>query len=123
LFFASRHPVKKTNLFIYLFLLAAVQTASKTLMEAIAEAYEQQWVGSEALYAQSSAVEVLWQDFSHKLGDQVLIPLNTYTAQFPEMKVRPAQSTLIFVSYNQSWLIIVEKNRQTWPQTGGLRQP
>ena len=56
-------------------------------MDAIAEVYEQPWTGSEALYAQASAVEVLWQDFSHKLGDQVLIPLNTYTAQFPEMKV------------------------------------
>lgn len=56
-------------------------------MEAITEVYEPQWSGSEALYAQSSAIEVLWQDFSHKLGDQVLIPLNTYTAQFPEMRV------------------------------------
>lgn len=65
----------------------AVQTASKSLMEAITEVYEPQWSGSEALYAQASSIEVLWQDFSHKLGDQVLIPLNTYTAQFPEMRV------------------------------------
>lgn len=56
-------------------------------MEAITEVYEPQWSGSEALYAQASSIEVLWQDFSHKLGDQVLIPLNTYTAQFPEMRV------------------------------------
>lgn len=64
-----------------------MQVASKTLMEAITEVYEPQWSGSEALYAQASSIEVLWQDFSHKLGDQVLIPLNTYTAQFPEMRV------------------------------------
>jgi hypothetical protein len=57
-------------------------------MEAISEVYESQWTGSEPLYAQSSNIEVLWQDFSHKLGDQVLIPLNTYTAQFPEMRVK-----------------------------------
>jgi hypothetical protein len=50
--------------------------------------------GSEALYAQASAIEVLWQDFSHKLGDQVLIPLNTYTAQFPEMRVNKFNSKL-----------------------------
>lgn len=56
-------------------------------MEAITEVYEPQWSGSDALYAQASSIEVLWQDFSHKLGDQVLIPLNTYTAQFPEMRV------------------------------------
>uniref|UniRef100_T1D3X1 Putative amphiphysin n=1 Tax=Psorophora albipes TaxID=869069 RepID=T1D3X1_9DIPT len=70
----------------YIRCVRAVQTASKSLMDAINEVYESQWTGSEALYAQTNAVEVLFQDFSHKLGDQVLIPLNTYTSQFPEMR-------------------------------------
>lgn len=56
-------------------------------MDAICDVYETPWSGAEALHAQVSAIEVLWQDFSHKLGDQVLVPLNTYTGQFPEMKV------------------------------------
>ncbi|XP_053690046.1 amphiphysin isoform X1 [Sabethes cyaneus] len=70
----------------YIRCVRAVQSASKSLMDAINEVYESQWTGSEALYAQTNSVEVLFQDFSHKLGDQVLIPLNTYTAQFPEMR-------------------------------------
>ncbi|KAG5677203.1 hypothetical protein PVAND_006981 [Polypedilum vanderplanki] len=70
----------------YIRCVRALQVASKSLMEAITEVYEPQWSGSEALYAQASSIEVLLQDFSHKLGDQVLIPLNTYTAQFPEMR-------------------------------------
>ncbi|XP_055620587.1 bridging integrator 2 isoform X2 [Toxorhynchites rutilus septentrionalis] len=70
----------------YIRCVRAVQTASKSLMDAINEVYESQWTGSEALYAQTNTVEVLFQDFSHKLGDQVLIPLNTYTSQFPEMR-------------------------------------
>lgn len=77
-----------TRCFVFL----AVQVASKSLQEAITEVYEPQWSGSEALYAQASSIEVLWQDFSHKLGDQVLIPLNTYTAQFPEMRVSRVQT-------------------------------
>lgn len=76
------------NHFISFKIFAAVQTASKSLTEAIADVYESQWTGAEALNSQVSNIEVLWQDFAHKLGDQVLIPLNTYTAQFPEMKVR-----------------------------------
>lgn len=64
-----------------------MQTASKSLTEAIADVYESQWTGADALNAQTQQIDSLWQDFSHKLGDQVLIPLNTYTAQFPEMKV------------------------------------
>lgn len=66
---------------------AAVQASSKLLMEAISDVYEAPWTGSETLHAQATSIESLWADFSHKLGDQVLIPLNTYTAQFPEMKV------------------------------------
>lgn len=85
-------------------------------MEAITEVYEPQWSGSEALYAQASSIEVLWQDFSHKLGDQVLIPLNTYTAQFPEMRVsrrsielrRDSQTTFLCrkksISADANWL-------------------
>merc|ERR1712218_357324 len=29
---------------------------------------------------------MLWADLAHKLSDQVVIPLNTYQAQFPEMR-------------------------------------
>lgn len=72
---------------VYLSCFAAVQASSKLLMEAISDVYEAPWTGSETLHAQATSIESLWADFSHKLGDQVLIPLNTYTAQFPEMKV------------------------------------
>ena len=30
---------------------------------------------------------MLWADLAHKLADQVVTPLNTYQAQFPEMRV------------------------------------
>jgi hypothetical protein len=85
-------------------------------MEAITEVYEPQWSGSEALYAQASSIEVLWQDFSHKLGDQVLIPLNTYTAQFPEMRVSSTFNIRTHKSTN--FECFAEKNRQAWPQIG-----
>lgn len=62
--------------------------ASKSLLEAIGDIYESQWSGHDMLYVQTQSVDNLWQDFSHKLADQVLIPLNTYQSQFPEMRVR-----------------------------------
>lgn len=65
----------------------AVQAASKSLFDCINDVYEGGWVGQDILYAQSQNLEMLWQDLSHKLADQVLLPLNTYSAQFPEMKV------------------------------------
>ncbi|XP_059620083.1 myc box-dependent-interacting protein 1 isoform X1 [Phlebotomus argentipes] len=84
----------------YIRCIRAVQTASKTLMDAICDVYENQWAGSEALRAQVAAIEVLWQDFSHKLGDQVLIPLNTYTAQFPEMKKKIEKRNRKLIDYD-----------------------
>ncbi|XP_044761378.1 myc box-dependent-interacting protein 1 isoform X2 [Coccinella septempunctata] len=70
----------------YIRCIRAAQAASKSLLEAIGETYESQWTGHDHLYVQCQSVDMLWQDFSHKLADQVLLPLNTYQQQFPEMR-------------------------------------
>ncbi|KAL3279919.1 hypothetical protein HHI36_017426 [Cryptolaemus montrouzieri] len=70
----------------YIRCIRAAQAASKSLLEAIGETYESQWTGHDLLYVQCQSVDMLWQDFSHKLADQVLLPLNTYQQQFPEMR-------------------------------------
>ena len=64
-----------------------MQTASKNLMETLSDIYEKEWVGQDMLYVQAQNHEMLWADVAHKLSDQVVIPLNTYQAQFPEMRV------------------------------------
>lgn len=71
----------------------AVQAASKTLMDSLNEIYESQWTGHDLLYVQAQNLDMLWQDFTHKLADQVLVPLNTYQSQFPEMRVRMSHVT------------------------------
>ena len=65
-----------------------MQMASKNLHETLSEVYEGEWPGHEQLYVQGQNSEMLWADLAHKLSDQVLIPLNTYQGQFPEMRVR-----------------------------------
>ena len=67
-----------------------MQTASKNLMETLSDIYEKEWVGQDMLYVQAQNHEMLWADLAHKLSDQVVIPLNTYQAQFPEMRVSRA---------------------------------
>ncbi|KAH8400884.1 hypothetical protein KR009_001634 [Drosophila setifemur] len=79
---------------------SAAQTASKSLMDAVSEVYEPQWSGYDALQAQTGASESLWADFAHKLGDQVLIPLNTYTGQFPEMKKKVEKRNRKLIDYD-----------------------
>lgn len=114
------HPFRIVNdsklhlLFMSIRLFAALQTASKSLTEAISDVYETHWTGAEALVAHTSSIDALWQDFSHKLGDQVLIPLNTYTAQFPEMKVRrPNVQINSFAHIHSIIFAAIEKDRET----------
>ncbi|XP_034105865.1 myc box-dependent-interacting protein 1-like isoform X3 [Drosophila albomicans] len=84
----------------YIRCIRAAQTASKSLMDAVCEVYEPQWTGYDALQAQTAASESLWLDFAHKLGDQVLIPLNTYTGQFPEMKKKVEKRNRKLIDYD-----------------------
>jgi len=70
----------------YLRCIRAMQTASKNLMETLSDIYEKEWVGQDMLSLQAQNTEMLWSDLAHKLSDQVVIPLNTYQAQFPEMR-------------------------------------
>ncbi|KPU76729.1 uncharacterized protein Dana_GF13397, isoform G [Drosophila ananassae] len=84
----------------YIRCVRAAQAASKTLMDAVCEIYEPQWSGYDALQAQTGASESLWADFAHKLGDQVLIPLNTYTGQFPEMKKKVEKRNRKLIDYD-----------------------
>jgi len=70
----------------YLRCIRAMQTANKNLMDTLSDIYEKEWVGQDMLCVQAQNNEMLWADLAHKLTDQVVTPLNTYQAQFPEMR-------------------------------------
>jgi len=70
----------------YLRCIRAMQTASKNLMDTLSDIYEKEWIGQDMLHVQAQNNEMLWADLAHKLTDQVVTPLNTYQAQFPEMR-------------------------------------
>ncbi|XP_052127586.1 myc box-dependent-interacting protein 1 isoform X2 [Frankliniella occidentalis] len=84
----------------YIRCVRAVQTASKSLLDSLCEIYESGWTGHDLLYVQAQNIEMLWQDFNHKLGDQVLIPLNTYQSQFPEMRKKVDKRGRKLVDYD-----------------------
>jgi len=70
----------------YLRCIRAMQAASKNLMDTLSDIYEKEWIGQDMLHVQAQNNEMLWADLGHKLTDQVVTPLNTYQAQFPEMR-------------------------------------
>merc|ERR1719323_1616234 len=79
----------------------AMQAASKNLMETLSEVYEPQWPGQDLLTVQGQNSEMLWADLAHKLSDQVLIPLNTYQGQFPEMRKKIEKSVRKLIDYDK----------------------
>ena len=68
-----------------------MQAANKSLMDTIYDMYEPEWSDRERLERQARELELLWADYCHKLSDQVFEPLNTYSSQFPEVRVRMPQ--------------------------------
>jgi len=71
---------------VYLRSIIAMKNANRNLMTTLSEIYEKEWPGQDMLYVQTQNNEMLWADLEHKLNDQVVTPLNTYLAQFNEMK-------------------------------------
>ncbi|KAK4004154.1 hypothetical protein OUZ56_005899 [Daphnia magna] len=84
----------------YIRCVKAMQVASKTLYECMSEVYEPDWTGHDLLTVQSQNIEMLWQDLGHKMTDQVLIPLNTYQGQFPEMRKKIEKRGRKLVDYD-----------------------
>merc|ERR1712127_265678 len=84
----------------YIRCIKAMRAASKTLYECMSEVYESEWTGHDLLTVQSQNIEMLWQDFGHKMTDQVLIPLNTYQSQFPELKKKIEKRDRKLVDYD-----------------------
>ena len=88
------------------FIFSAMQAASKNVNETLAEVYESQWNGHDLLYVQSQNSEMLWADLAHKLSDQVLIPLNTYQGQFPEMRKKVDKRGRKLIDYDKERHVI-----------------
>ena len=81
--------------------ISAIQSASKNLMDTLTEVYEPQWTGQDLLTVQGQNSEMLWADLAHKLSDQVLIPLNTYQGQFPEMRKKIEKRGRKLIDYDK----------------------
>jgi len=78
----------------------AMQAANKSLMDTIYDMYEPEWADRERLERQARELELLWADYCHKLSDQVLEPLNTYSSQFPEVRRKVEKRGRKLVDYD-----------------------
>uniref|UniRef100_A0A8C1YKD0 Myc box-dependent-interacting protein 1 n=1 Tax=Cyprinus carpio TaxID=7962 RepID=A0A8C1YKD0_CYPCA len=85
--------------------LAAVKTmheCSKRLHDCLAEMYDPEWFGKEEVDSIAEDTDLLWQDFHQNLVDNALISMDTYLAQFPDIKARIAKRERKLVDFDSA---------------------
>uniref|UniRef100_A0A671RZ26 Myc box-dependent-interacting protein 1 n=1 Tax=Sinocyclocheilus anshuiensis TaxID=1608454 RepID=A0A671RZ26_9TELE len=85
--------------------MAAVKTmheCSKHLQDCLAEMYDPEWFGKEEVDSIAEDTDLLWQDFHQKLVDDALISMDTYLAQFPDIKARIAKRERKLVDFDSA---------------------
>uniref|UniRef100_A0AAZ3RB63 Myc box-dependent-interacting protein 1 n=1 Tax=Oncorhynchus tshawytscha TaxID=74940 RepID=A0AAZ3RB63_ONCTS len=97
--------------------LAAVKTmhdASKRLQDCLADMYEPEWFGKEEVDTIAEEMiekemdycmeetDILWSDYHDKLVDNSMIAMDTYLAQFPDIKARIAKRDRKMTDYDSA---------------------
>uniref|UniRef100_A0A8C7KHH3 Myc box-dependent-interacting protein 1 n=1 Tax=Oncorhynchus kisutch TaxID=8019 RepID=A0A8C7KHH3_ONCKI len=85
--------------------LAAVKTmhdASKRLQDCLADMYEPEWFGKEEVDTIAEETDILWSDYHDKLVDNSMIAMDTYLAQFPDIKARIAKRDRKMTDYDSA---------------------
>ncbi|KAK6325641.1 hypothetical protein J4Q44_G00049830 [Coregonus suidteri] len=85
--------------------LAAVKTmhdASKRLQDCLADMYEPEWFGKEEVDAIAEETDILWSDYHDKIMDNSMIAMDTYLAQFPDIKARIAKRDRKMTDYDSA---------------------
>ncbi|KAK1786825.1 hypothetical protein P4O66_017008 [Electrophorus voltai] len=86
----------------YIAAVKGMQQASMNLTESLHEVYEPDWHGKDDVMSIGKNCDALWEDFHQKLVDSTLAALDTYLAQFPDIKVRVAKRSRKLIDYDSA---------------------
>uniref|UniRef100_A0AAR2KWD2 Amphiphysin n=1 Tax=Pygocentrus nattereri TaxID=42514 RepID=A0AAR2KWD2_PYGNA len=86
----------------YIAAVKGMQQASMNLTESLHEVYEPDWHGKDDVMSIGKNCDELWEDFHQKLVDSTVIALDTYLAQFPDIKVRVAKRSRKLIDYDSA---------------------
>jgi len=86
----------------YLTAVKTMHDASRRLQDCLADMYEPEWFGKEEMDALAEDTDTLWLDYHQNLTDKSLICMDTYLAQFPEIKARIAKRERKMVDFDSA---------------------
>ncbi|XP_028308271.1 bridging integrator 2a [Gouania willdenowi] len=79
-----------------------MREASRRLFQSLFDGYESDWVGEEDLGAIVEGEDLLWNDYEVKLVDQAVRTMESYVAQFPDVREKIAKRGRKLVDYDCS---------------------
>ncbi|XP_067315065.1 myc box-dependent-interacting protein 1b isoform X4 [Pseudorasbora parva] len=86
----------------YVVAVKTMHECSKRLHDCLAEMYDPEWFGKEEVDSIAEDTDLLWQDFHQKLTDNALTSMDTYLAQFPDIKTRIAKRDRKLVDFDSA---------------------
>ncbi|XP_035533629.1 myc box-dependent-interacting protein 1b isoform X2 [Morone saxatilis] len=86
----------------YLTAVKTMHDASRRLQDCLADMYEPEWFGKEEMDALVEDTDTLWLDYHQNLTDKSVTCMDTYLAQFPDIKARIAKRDRKMVDFDSA---------------------
>lgn len=86
----------------YLVAVKTMHDASRRLQDCLADMYEPEWFGKEEMDALAEDTDTLWLDYHQNITDKSLTSLDSYLAQFPDIKARIAKRDRKMVDFDSA---------------------
>ncbi|KAL7370068.1 hypothetical protein ABVT39_018139 [Epinephelus coioides] len=86
----------------YLVAVKTMHDASRRLQDCLADMYEPEWFGKEEMDSLTEDTDTLWLDYHQNLTDKSLTTLDSYLAQFPDIKARIAKRDRKMVDFDSA---------------------
>uniref|UniRef100_A0A671Z046 Myc box-dependent-interacting protein 1 n=1 Tax=Sparus aurata TaxID=8175 RepID=A0A671Z046_SPAAU len=86
----------------YLTAVKTMHDASRRLQDCLADMYEPDWFGKEEMDTLAEDTDTLWLDYHQNIADKSLSSLDTYLAQFPDIKARIAKRDRKMVDFDSA---------------------
>ncbi|XP_029282575.1 myc box-dependent-interacting protein 1b, partial [Cottoperca gobio] len=86
----------------YLLAVKTMHDASRRLQDCLADMYEPDWFGKEEMDALTEDTDTLWLDYHQNITDKSLTSLDSYLAQFPDIKARIAKRDRKMVDFDSA---------------------
>ncbi|XP_061535499.1 myc box-dependent-interacting protein 1b isoform X8 [Phycodurus eques] len=86
----------------YMTAVKTLHEASRRLQDCLADMYEPEWFGKEEMDAMVEDTDTLWLDFHQNITDNSMLSIDSYLAQFPEIKARIAKRDRKMVDFDSA---------------------